>query len=256
MNFIVETKKEYTINLINIITPFLYEGFNSIYDEAIKNSPRKEELKYFQKCLQCIPLWKDEIIKLECKRIMLESSCSDILEDLLNAVVKANIIVLSNVTPDSKNHTHINFTVDFNKFIHHSYIEAARSIFQNPFLFLRNVTDNEKSRNRKETLEIIKIAIEETIRKMIPLDLVLKKYLGKTFDDNKINIDPITEESITIRDKNTLIHLLKTDDINKKEIVFNDKNDLMSESYIPPNIKIFDSYDAKNNSICHEINYT
>jgi len=38
MNFLVETKTEYTIQLINIVTPFLYEGFKSIYDESKKVS--------------------------------------------------------------------------------------------------------------------------------------------------------------------------------------------------------------------------
>lgn len=36
MNFIVETKNEYTIQLVNILTPLLYEGFESIYIETRK----------------------------------------------------------------------------------------------------------------------------------------------------------------------------------------------------------------------------
>ena len=36
MNFIVETKNEYTLQLVNILTPLLYEGFESIYIETRK----------------------------------------------------------------------------------------------------------------------------------------------------------------------------------------------------------------------------
>lgn len=249
MNFIVETKKEYTINLINIVTPFLYDGLVSIYEEAVKVSSHKEELKTFQLFLQRIPSWNEEMIKAESKRIMLDSNCSDILDDLLKAVIKANIIVLSNTSPDSKNHQHINFNIDFNKFIHFAYIESAKALFQNPFLFLHNISDNEKSRNRKETLEIIKVSIEETIRKLIPLDLVLKKYLGSSFEIAKIKIDTaVSDNSLSKNDKENLIHLLKTDDVDKKDSTFKhikETNDLASESYIPSHFKIFDSYEAK-----------
>ena len=43
MNFLVETKNEYTIQLINILTPHLYEGFDSIYTESKKIIKKGEE---------------------------------------------------------------------------------------------------------------------------------------------------------------------------------------------------------------------
>ena len=44
MNFLVETKNEYTIQLINILSPHIFEGFESIYLESkkiIKKGRRK-----------------------------------------------------------------------------------------------------------------------------------------------------------------------------------------------------------------------
>jgi hypothetical protein len=246
MNFIVETKKEYTTNLINIITPFLYEGFKSIYDEAIKVSNHKEELKTFQIFLQRILNWKDEIIMAETKRILLDSGCSDILEDLLKAVIKSNIMVLTNTPPDKKNKLQINYIIEFNKFIHYSYIESAKAIFQNPFLFLHNIPDNEKSRNKKETIELIKNCIEEAIRKMIPLDLILKEYLGNSYSESNNNMD----KSLSNRDKSKLMHLIKADDINhevsyqltkkntNKEMILKKEKDISPKQNINKNNEI------------------
>jgi serine/threonine protein kinase len=62
MNFLVETKTEYTIQLINIVTPFLYEGFKSIYDESKKVSKSGEELKVFQTLQHPNVIWLHEII--------------------------------------------------------------------------------------------------------------------------------------------------------------------------------------------------
>ncbi len=36
MNFLVETKKEYTIQLKNILMPLIYEGIKSIYNQSKK----------------------------------------------------------------------------------------------------------------------------------------------------------------------------------------------------------------------------
>ena len=55
MNYLVETKTEYTIQLTNILVPIIYEGISSIYEDALKVANQNEELKtytatkYFQK---------------------------------------------------------------------------------------------------------------------------------------------------------------------------------------------------------------
>lgn len=135
MNFLVETKIEYTTQLVNIVTPFIYEGFKAIYEDAIKVAKQPEELKIFQTFLRKIPFWSEEIYNAELNRIRKDSEYGDILEDLLRAVIKANIMLLTNTSPDKKNKLKINFIVELNKFVHNAYIESAKAVFQNPFLF-------------------------------------------------------------------------------------------------------------------------
>ena len=78
MNFLVETKNEYTIQLINILTPHLYEGFESIYNESkkiIKKGEEKKILKAFQQFIKRIPNWNNNLIENETVRIRTASRC-------------------------------------------------------------------------------------------------------------------------------------------------------------------------------------
>ena len=48
MSYLVEAKNEFTIQLVNALTPLIYDGLNSIYNEARKVSKSNEILKMFQ----------------------------------------------------------------------------------------------------------------------------------------------------------------------------------------------------------------
>jgi uncharacterized protein YybS (DUF2232 family) len=48
LNFLVETKHEYTIQLVNMLTPLIYEGLQSIYSEVVKISTPENILKNWQ----------------------------------------------------------------------------------------------------------------------------------------------------------------------------------------------------------------
>jgi hypothetical protein len=187
-NFLLETKKEYTIRLVNILSPFIYEGFNSIYKDALKVAKDGSELKIFQNFLRRISKWNTDMINRESKRILNFSNSIDFLEDLVRAVIKANIIVLTNTSPD----TSINFLdrkqymeVKFNDFIHKCYIESAREIFNNPYLFYHKYPAIDIKRNQRDTLTLIKESIREAIRKMLPVQHILKEYLGNNYQNPK-----------------------------------------------------------------------
>ena len=73
---LVEIKNEYTIHLVNILAPLIFEGIQSIYNDAKNMSDRNDEinffpwsnkssidnngfsvLKIFQSCLKSIITW-------------------------------------------------------------------------------------------------------------------------------------------------------------------------------------------------------
>jgi hypothetical protein len=218
MNYLVETKTEYTIQLTNILIPLIYEGITSIYEDAIKVSSQNEELKTFQLFLKKIPKWNNILLENETNRILCLSTCPDLLKDLINAVIKANIMILTNTPPSDKSSLKITTKLDFKEFIHNCYIESARIFYNNPFLFYHKYPIYDLNRNQKDAKENIKNAIIEAIRKMLPLKLIINEYLGNSFkEDNHINIDNTLSEV----EKENLTTMIKVENIKseKKEVI-------------------------------------
>ena len=179
-NYLQEIKKEYTIQLINMLTPPVYEGINSIYSEVKAMSAPGEELKVFQGFLQKIPLWNEEMVSTEAKRIKTVVMNSDIIDDLIKAVIQSNILLLTATDISEKQRIlkEFNLTLNYNKFIHNVYIEVAKVFYNYPFLFYDKLPALEYKKNQLKAHKLIKESIEEAIRKMLPLQLILKKYLG------------------------------------------------------------------------------
>lgn len=184
MNYLVETKKEYTIQLTNLLTPIIYEGLLSIYKNAQHIGNEKEILKIFQGMLRRIPKWNRNFVNKETKRIL--HNADNWLEDLLKAVIKANIIILTNTTP-SYSFKHLDDRhyeeVDFSNFIHKCYIECAREIYTNPYLFSHKYTPRKQKENHRLIIELVKKCIVNAIRKMLPVKDILKEYLKKDYQN-------------------------------------------------------------------------
>lgn len=191
INFFVETKYEYTTQLVNVLTPLIYEGLNSIYGEALKVSNNADNvLKVFQSFLRRIPKWNIEMIKQESDRIMNNSKSYAWLPDLVKATLKANMLVLT-YSPNLKNVTKIdpNFykNIQIEDFIHKVYIEVARELWNNPYLMYHLYPPIELKRNQRDTIGLIKDSIKEAIRKLLPLKQILEIYLGEELEPNQLN---------------------------------------------------------------------
>lgn len=190
---IVEIKNEYTTFLINIMTPFIYEGIRSVYQFALnahkelvekgKHDPEVKSpgvLKLFQISLKEIPTLNNNSIEIETNRIKSGSKCSDWFDDLVKAVIKSNIILLTFSNPKKRPEIlreQYHNKVEVKDFIHKCYIESARQFYNSPELFWHEFPPLEIKRNQREACELIKQAIHEAIRKMLPIKLILKEYL-------------------------------------------------------------------------------
>ncbi len=219
--FLIETKKEYTIHLVNILAPLMYEGIASIYEDAKTNAPENEELKLFQSLLRKIPSWNDHLIEQETNRII-KLSKGDIIEDLIKAVIKSNIMILTNTPPDKKDNLRIKHDITTQKFIHNSYIEAARNVFQNPYLFYHNYDSHELKKNQRDATETIKESIRQAIRKLLPMNMILPTYIGSTYQNQTDDF----QNSISDADYNKLKHMLNSNPVDNEmyQLSKKDKN--------------------------------
>jgi hypothetical protein len=233
LNLLVETKNEYTTHLINILTPLIFEGLQSIYKEAQKIANHDNVLKIFQSFLKGVPKWNQSIIEKETNRIVNSSHSYGWLNDLIKATLKANLIVLIfNPTIKTQNKIDNSFyqNININDFIHKVYIECARDIWNNPYLLYHDYPPIEIKRNQRDCINIIKDCIREAIRKLLPVKHILQIYLGEEMELN--NLDDNFEKAMTDAEEKNLSKLIKKDleNDNNLELKFNNNNN----NLIPP----------------------
>ena len=212
MNVLVDAKNEYTIRIINILSPLILEGLNSIYSKAKEVSCNENVLKIFQSFLKRIPKWNDEILSFEVNRIKTNCKNFELLYDLIRAALKANLLILVYSPNQVKTNIDSGFYKDlnFDKFIHEIYIECARDVWNNPYLFYHNYPPIEIKRNQRDTITLVKNCIEESIRKSLPLKHVLEIYLGDELvepvpDDNfEKTLTEVDEKNLSLLTKKEL----------------------------------------------------
>lgn len=188
-----ESRNEWCARLINILTPLVMEGFKSIFDESWKlcqeNDEQEKYLMTFQNFLARIPKWNPSIIEEETKRITEKSNCG-YLTDLISCV---HIIQLKSLTcmrvGNKQKKIDINVP-SFPDFIHKVYINTARKIYTNIYLFEKNLGPLQIQKHNREIELIVREQILNSIRDNIPVENILKVYLDETIEE-----DVLVEES-------------------------------------------------------------
>ena len=135
INLLIEIKKEYTKLLLNILTPVIYDGLKSIYSEAKNSRDNNTILKSFQMLLKSIPKWSEATIKREVERILKATNKYPWIVDLIKAVFKATLQMLTM----KKFNEELFKKINLYNFIHNIYIECARELWNDTFLFYDDV---------------------------------------------------------------------------------------------------------------------
>ena len=191
LHILVEAKNEYTGQLASILTSPMYEGVASIYEHAKKTSKVDNLLIQFQELLSRIPNWNTETLEKEFQRIMLFSRC-DWISDLITAVFVSHTKVLSSIHLGNKQRN-IELKVPTPiRFIHTVYVNIAREFWKNPYLMYDvGVSSTEQQRNLRDSENIIRECIRQSIRKLLPVKHIIKEYLGEN-ENNSIYTEDIT----------------------------------------------------------------
>ena len=192
-----ESKNEWGGRLITILTPLIIDGYKSIFEESIKLCKENNELdKYlmtFQNLISRVPRWNPTIIENEKKRICEKSGCS-YLEDLVTCV---HIIQLKSLTAMRVGQKQKKININIPKlddFIHKVYINAARKLYKNVYLFELNIPPLQTQKHNRELEIIIQECILNTLRESIPVESILKAYMDETIEEDVI--EEIKEQEI------------------------------------------------------------
>ena len=184
-----ESKNEWGARLLTIITPHMVEGLHSIFDEAFKLCKDNNELdKYlmtFQNFITRIPKWNASIIENERKRIVEKSGCG-YLEDLITCVHIIQLKLLTAMRAGSKQKK-INISIPkIDEFIHKAYINVARKVYKNVYLFEMDIPALQKQKNYRELELIVQESILNTVRESIPVETILQAYMDETMEEDVV----------------------------------------------------------------------
>lgn len=255
INCLRESKNEWISRLITFLTPEIIKGFKSIFEESLKLCTDNQEkyLMTFQNLISRIPKWNAAIIEQEKLRIIENTKCN-YLEDLISCV---HIIQLKTLTAMRVGSEQKKIDIHIPKlenFIHNVYIQCARKLYLNVYLYEIQNSPLQSQKNNREIEIIINECILATIRENIPISTLLKVYLDETTED--VLTEEIKEEIIN---KNVSIEVEENNEqtplpnktINSQENISINNNtfSLPEESIVPSEEQIMNSFPLEEISI-------
>ena len=195
-----EAKNEYSANLVNILTPLLIQGLQSIFKEACSlckdNDEYDKYLMTFQNFLTRVPKWNQELIDNETKRIIQQSKCN-YLADLLTCVHITQLKVLTSIRVATKQKK---IDIDIPKisdFIHKVYIKCARKCYSNVYLFETDIEPLTQQKNFRECETICKECILNTVRESMPVEKILRAYMDETTEEEIVEEEIVEPVKVT-----------------------------------------------------------
>jgi hypothetical protein len=233
-----ESKNEWGARLLTILTPLVIEGFKSIFDESVKlckdNREMDKYLMTFQNLITRIPKWNSSIIEQERKRIIERSGCG-YLEELVTCV---HIIQLKLLTAMRVGQKQKKIDINIPKlddFIHKAYINVARKIYKNVYLFEINVQPLQIQKHNREMEIIVQECILNAVRESIPIEHILKAYMDETVEDDVIEEikEQVVEKSEAINARGETTFVSESDETKGSKgegIKFNDVDQAVNET--------------------------
>lgn len=222
-----ESKNEWGARLLTILTPLIIEGLKSIFDESVKLCRVNEEMdKYlmtFQNLITRIPKWNANIIEKEKKRIIEKSGCG-YLEELVTCV---HIIQLKLLTAMRVGQKQKKIDINIPKlddFIHKTYINVARKVYKNVYLFEINIVPLQIQRHNRELETIVQECILNAVRESIPIEHILKAYMDETVEEDIVEEikEQIVEKTEALNARGETAFIAEGKDNGKEGIKFND----------------------------------
>jgi len=224
-----ESKNEWGSRLVTLLTPLIIDGYKSILEESLKlckeNNENEKYLMTFQNLISRIPKWNAQIIETEKKRICEKSGCS-YLEDLVTCVHIIQLKILTAMRVGQKQKK-IDINVPkLDDFIHKTYVNVARKVYKNVYLFEINIPPLQIQKNHRELEIIIQECILNTLRESIPVEAILKAYMDETIEEDVI--EEVKEEIINEPIKQQIVPETITSLSHDQEMTNNTDNSLAS----------------------------
>ena len=216
--YLTESKNEFFNFLCEILIPNIYHGLCEMLEYSINMYNMLEERKkkdrsinnpgivnIFKMCLRDISTLNNLEIENEYKKIKQNSKCSEWFDELVKSTFKSHVLFLT-YDPTIENSTYkdneIYNSLSIKDFIHRCYVESSEYFLDNCDIFVK------KSDRKEKIFEIIKNCINNSIRKTLPYNDILKEYMRINF-----TIEKKKEESTKLSDIKQMVYQM----INKNK---------------------------------------
>jgi len=209
--YLTESKNEFFNFLCEILTPNIYHGLCEMLEYSINMYNMLEErrkrdksinnpgiVNIFKMCLRDISTLNNLEIENEYKKIKQNSKCSEWFDELIKCTFKSHVLFLT-YDPTIENSTFkdndIYNSLSIKDFIHRCYVESSEYFLDNTDVFVK------KSDRKDKIYEIIKNCINNSIRKTLPYNEILKEYMRINF-----TIEKKKEESTKLADIKQMVN--------------------------------------------------
>ena len=237
-----ESRNEWCSRLVSIFTPLVIDGMRSIFNESWKicadNDEMNKYLMTFQNLLSRVPKWNNNIIEDERKRIIERSGC-DYLEDLITCVHIIQLKVLTCIRVGSKQKK-IDISIpDLDTFIHKVYINTARKVYSNVYLFEKNLSPLQLQKNNRELENIVQECIMLAIRESIPTEAIIRAYMDENVEhEEQVFIEDVEEN----KEENNEVKQTEKEEENVEDDTNNKEEESIPE--VVPSIQNVDNEDV------------
>jgi hypothetical protein len=214
-----EARNEWSSRLVSIFTPLVIDGVKSIFNEAwklcVENDEANKYLMTFQNLLSRVPKWNTTIIEDERQRIIERSGCN-YLEDLITCVHIIQLKVLTSIRVGNKQKK-IDISIPkLDTFIHKVYINVARKVYSNVYLFEKSITPLQSQKNNRELEIIVQECILLAIRESIPTEAIIRAYMDESVEQEEEviieNIEDPTPEPVKPAEETPVATPLKSEE--------------------------------------------
>ena len=189
-----EAKGEYSVRLVNVLTPYILEGIKSLFESAkklcVQNDEYDKYLMTFQNLLARIVNWNDTLVNEECNRIVSKSQCNYIPE-LISSVHITQVKILTSVKLGNVCKKISIEVPTINKFVHNVYIKVARKIYSNVYLFEENILPLTYQKYMRECELMIQQSVLDVIRDGLPVESILRSYLNDIEEDVEEEVNAV-----------------------------------------------------------------
>ena len=210
LNILLETKNEYTQELVSALTPALMKHFSSVYNNILaRNKIHRLILKEFQQGLAGTAEWTDDDKRIVYKEI---KSKVDWIDNLVNSFFVTKSKILASV--NHQDHP-LSMTMETaQEFVYKCHLNTARELWKRPDLFYNRVSNIQQQKNLEQLRNLIHHSIKQTIRSSLPLREILK-----------LNARRSEVQEIEVTDKETHVKYQQDEEIQEEPETFDEEDD-------------------------------